>query len=266
MQTYDLLMLLVLVCATMFGFWKGMAWQLASLASLFVSGVVAMKFSERLAPTFGDTAPLNRIAAMLAIYVVTSFMIWTAFRLVSGVIDKVKLEAFDKQLGAMFGLAKGILVCVGLTFFAVALLPQAQSEMVSSSLSGHYTVVFLDKADAVLPPEVHQAIDPYLNKVQERLNPNRQASWPGTAAPQNSVPAQSTGWSWPSWPKGDQVPELPKELPKIEWPQSTPANQQPAWPTQTQTTPTTNSVYGPPREPNQFPDPYAAERPAAARY
>ena len=37
MQTYDMLMLVVLVGATVFGFWKGMAWQIASLASLVVS-------------------------------------------------------------------------------------------------------------------------------------------------------------------------------------------------------------------------------------
>ena len=43
MQTYDLLMLLVLVCATIFGFWKGMAWQLASLASLVVSYIAALQ-------------------------------------------------------------------------------------------------------------------------------------------------------------------------------------------------------------------------------
>ena len=113
MQTYDLLMLLVLVAATMFGFWKGMAWQIASLASLVVSYFAALQFSERLAPTFGDTAPWNRFVAMLVIYIVTSFIIWTVFRLVSGVIDKVRLEAFDKQLGAMFGFAKGVLLVRG---------------------------------------------------------------------------------------------------------------------------------------------------------
>jgi membrane protein required for colicin V production len=264
MQTYDLLMLLVLVCATVFGFWKGMAWQLASLASLVVSYIAALQFSERLAPTFGDTAPWNRFVAMLAIYCVTSFMIWTAFRLISGVIDKVKLEAFDKQLGAMFGFAKGVLLCVAVTFFAVTLLPPAQGEMIVGSQSGQYIVALLNKADAVVPPELHQVIDPYLNKVQERLNPNHQANWPPGGAPQQSVPAQSTGWSWPSWPKAEQLPETPN----IQWPQSSspPAPQQPAWPSQTQTAPSGSSSSGAPREPNRFDDPYSAERPATATY
>ena len=54
----------------MFGFWKGMAWQIASLASLVVSYFAALRFSEQLAPMFGDQAPLNRFVAMLAIYIV----------------------------------------------------------------------------------------------------------------------------------------------------------------------------------------------------
>ena len=178
MQSYDLLMLLVLVGATIFGFWKGMAWQIASLASLVVSYFASLRFSEQLAPMFAQTfslqPPLNRFAAMLAIYVGTSFFIWTLFRFVSGAIDKVRLESFDKQLGAMFGFAKGVLLCVAITFFAVTLLPQPQGQAIVGSQSGRYIVALLDKAHSVFPPELHQIIDPYLNKIEERLNPNYQ--------------------------------------------------------------------------------------------
>jgi membrane protein required for colicin V production len=72
MQSYDLIMVLVLVAATVFGFWKGMAWQIASLASLVVSYFAALRFSGQLAPMFGDHAPLNRFIAMFAIYIGTS--------------------------------------------------------------------------------------------------------------------------------------------------------------------------------------------------
>jgi len=133
MQTYDFLMIAVLVAATLFGFWKGMAWQLASLASLGLSYIAALKFSEQLAPVFGDHAPWNRFVAMLAIYIGTSFVIWMLFRLVAGAIDKVRLESFDRQLGAMFGLAKGVLLCVVITFFAVASLPPAQGQAIVES-------------------------------------------------------------------------------------------------------------------------------------
>jgi membrane protein required for colicin V production len=255
---------MLLVCSTKFGIWKVKARQLATLTSLVVRYIAALNFSERLAPTFGATAPWNRFVAMLVIYMVTSFMIWTAFRLISGVIDKVKLEAFDKQLGAMFGFAKGVLLCVAVTFFAVTLLPPAQGEMIVGSQSGQYIAQFLSKADAVMPPEIHQVVDPYLHRVQQRLNPGFQANFPGGGAmggsPQPAVPAQSTGWSIPGWGGG----EAPVHLPKIEWPQSAPAapttSQSPAWPTQ----PAANT--SPQREPNPFPDPYSAQSPGNRRY
>jgi membrane protein required for colicin V production len=269
MQTYDLLMLLVLVAATMFGFWKGMAWQLASLASLVVSYLAALQFSERLAPTFGDTAPWNRFVAMLAIYIVTSFIIWTVFRLVSGIIDKVRLEAFDKQLGAMFGFAKGVLLCVGITFFAVTLLPPAQGELIVGSQSGQYIVAFLNKADAVMPPELHEVIDPYLHKVQQRLNAGGQSSGM-MGGPQQAGNANS-GWQLPGWPSTPQQPQTPPA--QFNWPQQSGSQQQPApaWPSQSQKN--LNSVpqnetnpYSVPREPRPFQDPYSAQRPTGGTF
>jgi membrane protein required for colicin V production len=163
MQIYDVLMLLVLFAATLFGFWKGLAWQIASIASLVISYFVALRFSAQLAPIFGESAPFNRFVAMLVIYIATALVIWTLFRVVSGMIDRVKLVSFDRQLGAMVGLVKGVLFCVAITFFAVTLLPQPQKETILASQAGRYIVALLDKTDAIVPPEIHEVIGPYLH-------------------------------------------------------------------------------------------------------
>jgi membrane protein required for colicin V production len=251
MQTYDLLMLLVLVAATLFGFWKGMAWQIASLASLAVSYFAALRFSEQLAPVFGEHAPWNRFVAMLVIYIATSFIIWTLFRLVSGAIDKVRLESFDRQLGAMFGLAKGVLLCVAITFFAVTLLPPNQGEAIVASQSGRYIVALLDKSHTVFPPEIHQVIDPYLERIEQRLNPNFQ---PHAQATQGTVPAQAQS----------QPFQLPGSWPQIDWSQPQPL--QPPSPAQQPAPASERNPYAVPREPNPFPTPYSAEVPASRGY
>jgi membrane protein required for colicin V production len=253
MQTYDLFMLVVLGAATLFGFWKGMAWQIASLGSLVVSYFAALRFSAELAPVFGDHAPWNRFVAMLVIYVASSFVIWTLFRLVSGAIDKVRLESFDKQLGAMFGFAKGVLLCVAITFFAVTLLPPAQGEAIVSSQSGRYIVALLDKSHSVFPPELHEVVDPYLHKIEQRLNPNYQPH------------GHELQHLWPVQSQSSNV--QPGTLPTIPWPQSLPTPQQLAWPLQTPTAaPPTANPYAVPREPNPFPGPYSAEVPASREY
>jgi membrane protein required for colicin V production len=210
MQTYDALMILVLVAATVFGFWKGMAWQLASLTSLVASYFISLKFSSQLAPYFGQQAPLNRFSAQLAVYVASSFVIWMLFRFVSGAINKVKLQSFDKQMGATFGFAKGVLLCVAITFFAVTLAPQPQGQAIVASQSGRYIVLLLNKADAVCPPELHQVVGPYLDTIEDRLNPNIQPH------------GQDLQQAWQNQAKPN--------MPQLPWSQQQGSSQQPIWP------------------------------------
>lgn len=171
MEPYDIVMLVVLVGATVFGAWKGMAWQLASLASFMLSYFVALRFSEPLATLFGDQAPWNRFIAMLVLYLVTSAGIWLVFRLVAAFLDRLKLREFDRQIGALFGFAKGALLCIVITFFAVSLAPAARQRILNSR-SGYYIGVVLSRADALMPQEIHQILDPYLNPLERELQPD----------------------------------------------------------------------------------------------
>jgi membrane protein required for colicin V production len=171
MELYDICMLVVLVGATVFGAWKGMAWQVASTASLVVSYLVALRFSEQIAHRFGQQAPLNRFIAMFVLYVGTSIAIWLSFRIVAGFLDRLRLKEFDRQMGALFGATKGVLLCVAITFFAVTLSAKARG-LVLQSRSGHYIAVLLDRAEGVMPQELHQVLDPYLNKLEQGLERN----------------------------------------------------------------------------------------------
>lgn len=166
MQLYDILMLSVLAVTTIYGFWRGMAWQIASLASLVASYFVSLHFSPQFAPFFGRQAPLNRFAAMLAIYLGTSLAIWVVFRVVRQFIDRVRLTEFDRQAGALFGAAKGILVCLAVTFFALSLSATAR-ESIMNSRSGYYIARLLDQAEVVMPPELHQVLNPYLRRFDQ---------------------------------------------------------------------------------------------------
>jgi len=187
MQPYDLAMAAVLAIAAIYGAWKGMAWQIASLTSLIASYFVSLRFSEPLAPYFGQRAPLNRFLAMLAIYLATSLVIWLAFRVVSQAINRIQLKDFDRQIGGLFGAAKGVLLCVAITFFAVSLSEPARA-MVLKSRSGYYIALLIDRADPIMPKEIHDVLGPYLRKLEERLDPrsspqpaNRTTPYPGNA-------------------------------------------------------------------------------------
>lgn len=169
MQVYDIGMLVVLLGATVFGAWKGMAWQLASLSSIVCSFAVALRFSPLLAPYIGAQEPWNRFVAMLVLYLGTSLVIWLVFRLVASMIDRIKLKDFDRQVGALFGAAKGVVLCIAITFFAVTLSEKAR-ELALHSRSGQYISVLIDRATPVMPKEVHEVLGPYLDQLEQGLN------------------------------------------------------------------------------------------------
>ncbi len=173
MQTYDILMLIVLVGATIFGAIKGFAWQLASLASIVVSYIVAYSFRGQLATMINAEPPWNTVLAMLLLYSGSSFVIWMVFRMISTSIDKIKLRDFDRQLGGAFGLLKGGLLCLLITMFAMTLLGPAQQQRIANSSSGHYISKALANADGILPVEVKNVVGEYLANVERKLEQGR---------------------------------------------------------------------------------------------
>jgi membrane protein required for colicin V production len=189
---YDILMLLVLALATLWGLWKGMAWQLAALASVVVSAAVAIHSSAALAPHLPGQDPWNRYLAMLVLYIVTAVAIWIAFHLVSGVIDRVQLKEFDRQLGAIFGLAKGVLYCVVITFFAVTLSEPngAIHQMVLQSRSGALIARGIRNANPILPADIRKHLGTYIDELDAKLHtPPKVETAPAAAPP----PSDSRG-------------------------------------------------------------------------
>jgi membrane protein required for colicin V production len=176
MQAYDIIMLIVLGAAMFLGFRKGLAWQIASVAAIVVSYLVAMQFRDVLASRIDAEPPWNTFLAMLILYIGTSFAIWLVFQMVRGFIDRAKLHEFDRQLGAIFGLAKGVLLCVIITLFAVTLLGDEQRQQIINSRSGLYIARLLDRADAVMPEELHDFLHPYLHRLEGELGPAGEGS------------------------------------------------------------------------------------------
>lgn len=170
-QPYDIVMLAVLAATLVFGIWKGVAWQIAALASVVLSAAVAVHCSAAVTPymSFSEHEPWNRFLAMLVLYVVTAGAIWIFFRFVAGVIDRLKLKEFDRQLGAMFGLAKGLLYCVIITFFAVT-LSESSRQAVLQSRSGDLIARGIRNANPILPDDVRDWLGKYIDELDERLN------------------------------------------------------------------------------------------------
>lgn len=206
MEVYDFVMLAVLLAATLFGAWKGLVWQLASLGAIIASCFVALRFREPVAAHIQATPPWNVFLAMLVLYVGTSLLIWMAFRLVSDFIDRLKLKEFDRQIGALFGFAKGVLLCVIVTLFSVTLLGEGQRQSIVHSRSGYYIARLLEKSDSLMPREVRDVLRPYVHSLDQRLED------PGLLQP-----------------NGESLPEGPAEQPRQAWDPTPPAAEESPW-------------------------------------
>ncbi len=170
MEAYDVIMLIVIVAATLFGAWKGLVWQIASLAAIFASYFVAYQFREPVAARLSFDPPWNTFIAMLVLYLGTSLGIWIVYRFLSEFIDRLRLKEFDRQIGALLGLAKGVVLCVIITLFAVSLSQDAWRQKIVDSRSGYYIALLLDRAHPVMPEEIHDVLEPYIHKLDERLD------------------------------------------------------------------------------------------------
>ena len=100
MEIYDIIMLIVLIGAMLFGAVKGFAWQLASIASIFLSYIVAYRFREPFSQSIQADPPWNRFLAMLILYIGTALIIWVVFRMISGTIDRLKLRTRNSKRSA----------------------------------------------------------------------------------------------------------------------------------------------------------------------
>lgn len=235
MQAYDLIMLIVLGMSTIFGVIKGLAWQVASLASILVSYVVAYRYRFQVAEMIDAKPPWNNFLAMLILYVGTGFVIWVGFRLLSGVIDGIRLKDFDRHLGALFGFGKGLIFCLLITMFAMTLLGPKQQQAICQSRSGYYITLALDKGQGVLPREIHDVVGPYLASLDDKLKHGRTdesgQSLSGWADDPGQAGNSTSGFQLP----GGLQQYLPEQLRQIvpsgtqdSWPNQQPANNIPS--------------------------------------
>ena len=179
---YDVLMIVVLIGATVFGAWKGLAWQVATVGSVVLSFFVAIRFGSTLAPYFSTEEPWNKFIAMLVLYLVSTASVWLAFSLISKVEDQTNLRGFDRQVGAMLGMAGGLLLCLVLTFFTVTLSESAR-QAVLTARSGYYAALFVHRATPLMPDEVRTVLGKYIDELDRKLDPNTPAAQPGSGLP-----------------------------------------------------------------------------------
>ena len=171
MESYDVVMFVIVGIMILVGAWKGLAWQIAIVASIIVSLWVAISFEKSLADllTVID-APWNSYIAMILLYLGTSLGIWFLFACSARFIEKLELKGFDRQMGAIIGVVNGILVCCVLTIFASMCGNEKLDTSLTRSKSAPYINHVLNQIRPLIPEKYSETVNPHFDHLQEILD------------------------------------------------------------------------------------------------
>jgi membrane protein required for colicin V production len=209
MSLYDIIMLAVFAGAILFGYWKGLAWQIASVAAIVASYFASMYFREPVSQYISAEEPWNRIAAMLILFLGTSLLIWTFYASASKSIKRMELKGFDRQAGAILGAAKGALLCMVITMFSVSLLGEQAHDAIHNSRLGRYVVTGIAKVSTIVPAEIAQYVQPHVDNFNQAIGHdgnlpldqypsyNQHSSEQQTVQDPNQIPRYPGQWKIP---------------------------------------------------------------------
>ncbi len=154
----DWSLLAVLALSVLIGLFRGLVFELMSLAGWLVAYIAAVWFAPQAAAYLPVSTPgsaLNHSAALLVCFV-AALVLWGLFaRLVRMLIAVTPLTLIDRLFGAVFGLLRGLVLLLAVST-VVALTPGAQSAAWQASSGARWLQAAVQGLKPLLPPDLAQ--------------------------------------------------------------------------------------------------------------
>ena len=138
-NTFDIIVLAVLALSAFWGGARGMIAQLATIASWVVSWFVAARYYGITAKVLSLSDNSSPAIAPIVTFVVCAIAIGIGAQFVKKIVKVSGLKEFDRQVGALFGIAKGALLCALVTFFC-SIANDKTRDFVNHSKSGPFFI------------------------------------------------------------------------------------------------------------------------------
>ena len=156
MAALDWLCIIVLVASLVIGAWRGLVFELLSLASWIAAFFLAQWFAAdaaALLPMKDYDPMVQNAVGFVIVFVVAifacSFLAWVMKKL----IDAIGLRPADRALGALFGLLRGVLVLLVVAVVA-AMTPMHEAEWWKNSQSAPMLEQMIQTIKPVLPADM----------------------------------------------------------------------------------------------------------------
>lgn len=130
MTVFDYAVLLITGLSVLLGVMRGLVQELLALIGWLAALLAAKSYATQLVPLLPDVIPgeAPRLAAAFIMLFLVTLMVMSLARLaVSGFVKALRLGAFNRALGAAFGLARGLLIAGVIVLLAgLTALPQQE--------------------------------------------------------------------------------------------------------------------------------------------
>ena len=155
MATLDWIFLAVLLVSMVVGAWRGLVYEMLSLANWMAAFVLAQWFGPAAAewlPLAGATEVVRFLAGFVVVFVAALFVGGLLAFLIRKLVAAMGLRPVDRVLGAAFGVVRGVVVLLAFTV-VVGMTPMKAGHWWQESTGASIATVALQGLKPVLPQE-----------------------------------------------------------------------------------------------------------------
>lgn len=165
---FDIFVLVVLALSTFWGGIRGVVSQLTSIFSWIASAYIATRHYHLVAKFMNASYSYHTPLAMIVTFIISVLLIHLASNFVKNLVSLAGLKEFDRQMGALLGLAKGVVLCLLVTFLLIV-VNDSTRVVIEKSNTGPYFASFLLKIQKHLPDsELTNKFMTHVNTIEEK--------------------------------------------------------------------------------------------------
>lgn len=156
----DWVLLAVLLLSVLLGAWRGLVYEVLSVAGWVAAFVLAQAYADEVAamlPIEGLAPPLRLAAGFALVFIAVAFAGGLLAWMVKKLVASVGLRPVDRILGSAFGLARGVVMLLALAV-VVSMSPMRDAPWWRGSVAADMLVATLHAVKPLLPEPVARYI------------------------------------------------------------------------------------------------------------
>ncbi len=158
---YNVLVVCVLLFFLVRGASRGLVWQLAGILGIMLCITFAGSASKVIGPHINLPQPTNQWAVMFITYMLASLVAFGFARTLNGWIEKMEMKEYNRHLGAVFGLLKGALLVLIMTFMIVTFSEKTRNSL-KDSQAAHIAARIIHQIEPLVPDKLNGAVNKYI--------------------------------------------------------------------------------------------------------